>query len=110
MKASGPEPRHMWRRERPEVVCIGCGERLPRDDAREYDKHGDRWDRRGKEFEHLCKPCHRDLCHQPRAGLESFLEDLDAGEVSQREFLRVYGEAVSDPEAGTDERGTGRGS
>ncbi len=42
------------------VTCLACGTERPRDEAREYDKHGDRWDRDGKTFEHLCKSCHGD--------------------------------------------------
>ena len=61
-----------------------------RSDAREYDKHGDRWERDGKEFEHLCKTCYRDLCHQPRDELEGLLVEVDAGENSQEDFLSWY--------------------
>ena len=60
-----------------EVVCIACGDQLPRGDAREYDKEGDRWDRHDKEFEYLCRDCHDSLCHQPRDGLESLLADVE---------------------------------
>jgi len=77
-----------------EVTCIACGATVPRDDAREYDKHGDRWERANKEFEHLCKPCHRDLCHQPRAGLEALLVDLERRD--RTEFLAAYGDAVEE--------------
>ncbi len=49
----------MWRRQsdRSEqtVVCIACGNSLLREAAREYDKEGDRWNRRDREFEYLCK-------------------------------------------------------
>ena len=71
----------MWRsrnnRDRTTVVCIACGTSLPRSDAREYDKLGNRWERHGKSFEHLCKECYRELCHQPRDGLESLLIDVE---------------------------------
>ncbi|WP_254765845.1 DUF7562 family protein [Salinilacihabitans rarus] len=77
-----------WRAET--VTCIACGETVARDDAREYDKHGDRWDRDGKEFEYLCKPCDNDLCHQSRDELEDLLIELGAGERSQAEFLSWY--------------------
>ncbi|SDM03494.1 hypothetical protein SAMN04487949_0587 [Halogranum gelatinilyticum] len=84
----------MWRsrtnRGRKTVVCIACGSSLPRSEAREYDKEGNRWERHGKEFEHLCKACYRDLCHQPRAGLESLLADIEEHGLSQEEFLRRY--------------------
>ena len=71
----------MWRsrnnRDGTTVVCIACGTSLPRSDAREYDKQGNRWERHGKSFEHLCKECYRGLCHQPRDGLESLLVDVE---------------------------------
>ncbi|ADJ16407.1 DUF7562 family protein [Halalkalicoccus jeotgali] len=72
------------------VTCIACGDAVRRSDAREYDKYGDRWDRDGKEFEHLCKDCYRDLCHQPRAELEGLLVEINAGTHSQSEFLSWY--------------------
>lgn len=85
----------MWhRRDRTEVTCIACGERLARSEAREYDKFGDRWDREDKEFEHLCKPCYRDLCHQPREGLEDVLEDVDTGGLPRDRFLARFAELV----------------
>jgi len=71
----------MWRsrnnRDETTVVCIACGTSVPRSEAREYDKHGNRWERHGKSFEHLCKECYRDLCHQPRGDLEALLIDLE---------------------------------
>jgi hypothetical protein len=100
----------MWRsrsnRGRRSVVCIACGTSVSRSDAREYDKEGDRWDRYGKEFEHLCKGCYRELCHQPREGLESLLVDIEADgdresaggdgshSLSREEFCRRYFGAV----------------
>jgi len=96
----------MWRRRSrrdTDVTCISCGETVPRESAREYDKHGDRWDREGKTFEHLCKPCFRELCHQPREGLEALLVDLDTGGLSREEFLDAYSAAV-DAEFGSAER------
>lgn len=90
----------MWRsrsdRDRTTVTCIACGDSLGRSEAREYDKEGDRWDRRGKRFEHLCKDCHRGLSHQPRDGLEALLcaiED-EAEELDRGEFLGRYVDAV----------------
>lgn len=77
-----------------EVTCIACGENLPREEAREYDKHGDRYTREGKNFEHLCKPCHRNCCHQPRDGMEATLTGAGAGQVSREAFIRRYFEAV----------------
>ena len=101
------EPARMWgRRDRTETVCIACGEAIDRTEAREYDKHGDRWDRLDKAFEYLCKPCHRDLCHQPRRDLESLLVELDGESVSARRFVERYYDALDRaPDAdGGDER------
>ena len=85
----------MWqRRDRTQVTCIACGEQVSRSDAREYDKHGDRWDREDKEFEHLCKPCFRELCHQPRDGLEALLEEVETGGLSRGRFLSRYADLV----------------
>ncbi|MDS0297638.1 hypothetical protein NDI76_02650 [Halogeometricum sp. S1BR25-6] len=90
----------MWRsrtnRGQKTVVCIACGTSILRGEAREYDKEGDRWNRRGKEFEHLCKECYRGLCHQPRAELESLLVDIEADGLQQTEFLRRYVDAVEE--------------
>ena len=72
------------------MVCIACGETLDRERAREYDKYGDRWDRDGKTFEYLCKPCDRDRCHQPRDGLEATLLESGAGRTDRETFLRRY--------------------
>jgi hypothetical protein len=90
----------MWS-SRPEgdgdaVVCIACGASLERSEAREYDKEGDRWSRRGKQFEHLCKACHRRLCHQPRDELEALLVELDAGADDRESFLERYCAAVEE--------------
>jgi hypothetical protein len=73
-----------------DVVCIACGETLPRGDAREYDKYGDRWDREGKAFEYLCKPCHRECCHQPRNGLEELLARVEDEHADARAFVTEY--------------------
>ncbi|MGM0590585.1 MAG: DUF7562 family protein [Halobacteriota archaeon] len=100
----------MWRsrpnRDRKTVVCIACGTSVLRSEAREYDKEGDRWDRYGKQFEHLCKECHRGLCHQPRDELEPLLVELEAdGEhLSQEEFLRRYLGAVQERYGKHEER------
>ncbi len=77
-----------WRTEM--VTCIACGETVTRDDAREYDKYGDRWDREGKDFEYLCKPCDEERCRRDRRGLEAHLIDLEAGEHSRETFVRRY--------------------
>jgi hypothetical protein len=79
-----------------EVVCIACGASLPRSEAREYDKHGDRWTREGKTFEYRCKPCHRAACHQPREGLERTLEAAGAGQTDRDSFLEQYCELVAE--------------
>ena len=83
------------------VVCVACGLSVERTAARDYDKEGDRWSRRGKEFEYVCKSCHRDLCHQPRSELEDLLvkierEGEEEGSIPQEEFLRRYSEAVEE--------------
>ena len=96
----------MWRsrntRDGTTVVCIACGTSLPRSEAREYDKHGNRWERHGKSFEHLCKGCYRDLCHQPRDELEALLIDVE-------QTVSVDAERAStlDPEAEGERASTG---
>ncbi|WP_101295383.1 DUF7562 family protein [Halegenticoccus soli] len=98
----------MWRprtnRDRKTVVCIACGTSVLRSEAREYDKEGNRWDRYGKEFEHLCKACYRDLCHQPRDGLESMLLEIEQDGTSQEEFLARYLGAVEERYDSAEER------
>ena len=89
----------MWssRKNRDEMeTCIACGDSIRRSEAREYDKYGDRWDREGKEFEYLCKPCYRELCHQPRDELEGLLVEVDAGERTREKFLKWYSATVED--------------
>jgi hypothetical protein len=81
-------------RRRSRVTCIACGEDVPRTDAREYDKYGDRFDRRDKEFEHLCKDCYREQSHQPRGGLEDLLVESGAGETDRDGFLEAYTDLV----------------
>lgn len=95
----------MWRPrdEGGTVTCIACGETLQRSAAREYDKLGDRWDRRDKEFEYLCKSCYRDLCHQPRDGLEDVLVDADAGEVDREVFLASFARVVEEEHGSIEE-------
>jgi hypothetical protein len=78
------------------VTCIACGCSIPRAEAREYDKYGDRWERDGKEFEYLCKQCDHELCHQPRDELEGLLVELDAGTHAQTEFLSWYSALVEE--------------
>jgi hypothetical protein len=86
------------------VECVACGDAVARDAAREYDKYGDRWERDGKDFEYLCKPCFRRECHQPRDGLESLLVDVGAGNgASQRAFLAAYAAAVEDRDGQIEE-------
>ncbi len=91
-----------WRADR--VTCIACGTSLPRADAREYDKHGDRWDRGEKEFEHLCKPCDRELSRCPRDGIEELLCEL-GDDLDQAEFCARYMAAVSDRRRELEGRG-----
>jgi len=84
-------PSTLWRNDSDQqVTCIACGETLDREDAREYDKHGDRWNREGKTFEYLCKPCHRECCHQNRNGLEETLVAAEAGRTDRKTFLRRF--------------------
>jgi hypothetical protein len=85
-----------WLTADKQVTCIACGETLARANAREYDKYGDRWDRDGKEFESLCKPCHRACCHQNRDGLEETLIAADAGQTDRKTFLRRFCELTAD--------------
>ncbi|WP_435129377.1 DUF7562 family protein [Halobaculum sp. D14] len=80
----------LFRDDADDVTCIACGETVPRGDAREYDKHGDRFTRDGKRFEYLCKPCDRERSRQPRSGLESTLVDAGAGRVPTAEFLSRF--------------------
>jgi hypothetical protein len=82
-----------------DVVCIACGASVPRTDAREYDRHGDRWTRAGKTFEYLCRPCHRECCHQPRNGLESLLVRAGAGHTDRSTFLRQFDELADEAAA-----------
>lgn len=86
------------------TTCIACGADLDRTAAREYDKHGDRWDREGKTFEHLCKDCDAALCHQPREGLEDLLVEAAAGETADETFLRQYCAAVEERYGSVEEQ------
>ena len=88
----------MWpSRNRAETVtCLACGDRITRSMAREYDKHGDRWNREDKAFEYRCKSCHGDLCHHPRDELEGLLVELEAGDVDREAFLAGYLETVEE--------------
>jgi hypothetical protein len=98
----------MWRsrtnRDRKMVVCIACGNSVLRSEAREYDKEGNRWDRHGKEFEHLCKECYRGLCHQPRDELEGLLVEVEKAGISREEFLDRYFLAVEERYGSAGER------
>jgi hypothetical protein len=98
----------MWRssgtgRDR-DVTCIACGESVPRSEAREYDKYGDRWDRRDKEFEYLCKPCDRERCHQPRDDLESLLTDAEAAVDEGSAFVTAYLALAEERDGSVEER------
>jgi hypothetical protein len=90
------------RRDGETVTCIACGTECSRSDAREYDKHGDRWERRDKSFEYLCKTCFTGICRQPRDGLESSLAAAEAGETDRRTFLRQFQELAADQNAESD--------
>jgi hypothetical protein len=89
------------------VTCIACGETLSRADAREYDKHGDRWSREQKRFEYLCKPCFRELSKGSREGLEECLAAAGAGETDRGAFLARYLD-LARSDAGTDREGSER--
>lgn len=78
------------------VNCIACGDTVPRSEAREYDKEGDRWNRAGKKFEFLCADCHDGLSQQPRDGLENLLAAIEEDGQSREAFLRKYIGAVSE--------------
>jgi len=92
----------MWGENDDPVSCIACGEEVARGDAREYDKHGDRWTRDGKDFEYLCKPCFRDLTKHARDGLEDALDDAGAGRVDDAEFLARFLDATREERAGSE--------
>ena len=76
------------------VTCLACGREVAKREAREYDKYGDRWERRRKRFEYLCRSCHAEITHQPRDGLEATLVEINAGSCDRETFLRRYREAV----------------
>lgn len=86
------------------VTCPACGRTLDREDTREYDKHGNRFDRHGKSFEHLCKPCHDDLCLQGRAGLEDTLVEIEAGRHADEEFLSRFAAETNERDDSIEER------
>lgn len=82
--------RNRWSGTEQEVTCIACGESVARSAAREYDKHGDRWQRADKRFEYLCKPCDRQRCHSPRDGLEARLVEVGTGTDDAGSFISRY--------------------
>jgi len=84
------------RRDRETVTCIACGAERSRSDTHEYDKYGDRWDRKDKSFEYLCKACFTETCRQPRDGLEATLAAAEAGETDRETFLRQFRELADD--------------
>lgn len=80
-----------------QVVCIACGAEVERAGAREYDRFGDRFDRRDKRFEYLCAQCDDARCHHARMGVEERLCAIEGVVTSQKEMLRAFlarGEAV----------------
>lgn len=79
-----------------DVICIACGSEVSRSEAREYDKNGDRWERRGKQFEYLCKPCDSERCRKSRGHLEEILIQAGAGKTDQKTFLSQYNDIVTD--------------
>ncbi|RQG86937.1 hypothetical protein EA462_14865 [Natrarchaeobius halalkaliphilus] len=96
----------MWSaRNRTEAVtCLACGDEVSRSRAREYDKHGDRWNRADKTFEHLCKRCDDELCRHPRDELEELLVELEAGTDGTSRFLTAYFRAVEERYGSLEER------
>jgi hypothetical protein len=78
-----------------QVTCIACGETLARENAREYDRHGDRWIREGRSFEYFCKPCHRECCHRNRDGVEETLVAAGAGRADRGTFLEAFCELTA---------------
>jgi len=96
----------MWRsrgsRDGRTVVCIACGDSVSRKDAREYDKEGDRWNRREKEFEYLCVDCDDEISHQPRDGLESLICSIESDGLTTEEFLGRYVDAVTSDDGPTE--------
>jgi hypothetical protein len=87
-----------------EVTCIACGETVSRSNAREYDKYGNRWDRRDKQFEYLCKPCDRERCHQSRGGLETLLEDVEAESDGTDSFVATFFDLAERRDESVEER------
>jgi hypothetical protein len=88
-----------------DVTCIACGDTVPRSNAREYDKYGDRFDRDDKSFEYLCKPCDRDRCRQPRSGLEALLTDVEqqVDDGGRDAFLQAYVEFAEQGQSSVEE-------
>lgn len=72
------------------VICPACGREIQRCEAREYDRHGNRWERTGKTFEYLCKPCHREISHLPREDLEDTLCSIGGPKQSPEAFVGAY--------------------
>ena len=90
---------HMGRqRQEDSVDCIACGRHVAREGAREYDPYGDRWDREGKVFDFLCKPCHNEQCHLPRRGLENRLVAIENESSSAVGFISAYFESLRQPD------------
>lgn len=98
----------MWRtrsnRGGTTVTCPACGDSVPRSEAREYDKEGNRWERHDKEFEHFCKDCFRELCHQPRGDLEATLTGIEGEGLSQAEFLARFMQSVDSEDGPPDQQ------
>jgi len=86
------------------VTCPACGRQLDRENAREYDKYGDRFDRRGKSFEYFCTDCHDELSLQGREGLEETLIEIGAGKEHDEEFFRRFAAAIEEQDGSIEER------
>ena len=72
------------------VMCIACGVEVSRHEAREYDRYGDRFQRRGKRFEYLCQRCDAELCRHPREGVEARLCAIEPVVTSRTELMRRF--------------------
>ena len=81
------------------VTCIACGSRVDRAEAREYDREGNRWDRAGKSFEFLCKPCFALENHQARDELESTLLAVGTDHEDAESFVTAYYRIIAETEA-----------
>lgn len=85
------------------VTCPACGQTLPREDAREYDKFGDNFDHEAKPVEYFCQDCYEELSFQDRTGLEELLIEIGAGDTTDATFLRELATASEDRDGSKEE-------